>query len=194
MHKIIMISGKQGSGKTTLTKELLRYFKSRKIPALELRFAATIYKIHDAALEVMDNLGFETMKIDGELLQYLGTEWGRKRFGESVWVDAVKRQIAEHVEPTVFIISDCRFRNEFDAFPEALRVRLTCPQGERERRAEKWRDNVQHPSEIDLDNYAESEKFDIYLDTFSLDTIGCATLVMAKLDKSNWVERRALPK
>ncbi|MGH3628213.1 MAG: hypothetical protein ACRDRL_12350 [Sciscionella sp.] len=78
------------------------------------------------------------------VLQRLGTEVGRKFFGDNVWVDLA---LAKVTGPTVF--TDCRFPNEAAAI--------------RSRGGEVWRVKRPgfgpvnaHPSETGLDDYAFS--------------------------------------
>lgn len=190
--KIVMISGKMGSGKSTLTRKLLE-LENQRGPAMELRFAEAIYDMHDFCRDYLKNCGIKVPDKDGKLLQLLGTDWGRASYGENVWVDIVKNSVihAEGFSPQqLIVISDCRFMNEFDAFPEALRVRLVCGEDTRKNRAESWRENTQHPSEIDLDQYSFDKRFDLYIDTEKVDSNAAATLVRAQLDKNVWMEKR----
>ena len=197
MMAIVLLSGKQGSGKTTLSSRLFArfYVKRPEIKVIEIKFAEAIYAMHDKCLELMRTYGVETPEIDGRLLQLLGTEWGRKHYGEDVWVNVLRNKIESLVRYNpegqwLFVVSDCRFKNEFDAFPEALRVRLVASEEVRKERAEKWRETVNHPSEIDLDEYSAAGKFDLYLDTERTPIEGCLSLVLAQLEKGSWVERR----
>lgn len=140
-------------------------------------------------------------KKDGPLLQFLGTEWGRKTYGDAVWVNALRGRVEieklkrnNDAARLITIISDCRFENEFDAFPEALRIRLVCSEAERKLRAEMWRENTQHPSETGLDLYAAHGKFDLM---FNTEDPACtpehmATLILAQLDKDCWIDKRGL--
>lgn len=68
----------------------------------------------------------------------------------------------------VILVEDMRFKNEFDAFnntPDVLRIRLHCEREIRKQRASMWRETDTHPSEIDLDEYAEQGLFDMYFNT-----------------------------
>ncbi len=193
--EIVLISGKMGSGKTTLAKELL-IRASNKWVVHNLIFAGSIYELHDVVVAKMKswNIPLPGAK-DRKLLQLLGTDWGRTVLGENVWVDVVKQKIGislEYIRNTqaLFIISDCRFRNEFDAFPDALRVRLSCKEDVRKSRAESWTDTKTHASEMDLDEYASTGKFDLYIDTKSVGVKGMTELVLAQLDKGSWREKR----
>ena len=122
------------------------------------------YELHDVCLPLLKKYGIRdaTMKKDGELLQVLGTEYGRKLLGDDVWVKVLKRRVDYwlRVEPHLIIIDDCRFENEHDAFPDALRVHLECSEYMRKSRCSYWRTNTDHPSEIGLDNYRARGRFD----------------------------------
>lgn len=207
-NKTIIISGKQGSGKTTLANNLSRSLKSRMgYDVIHLTFAETIYKIHDFALQELKNCGIERDLVkDGYLLQLLGTEWGRQTVDEDIWVKCVLGKIKKDREiyadsigdlknyksnGLIHIISDCRFKNEFIYFPDALRVRLTAPEEMRKARCSMWRDSTGHPSETDLDKFSENGYFDIYQDTVQASEAHVTTTVLAQIDKNNWKEKRS---
>lgn len=172
MNKIILLSGKQGSGKTTIMNTLSTHFKAEGHRVVPVIFADTIYRIHDFAIDLLKQRGIERPLVkDGKLLQLLGTEWGRQTIGENVWVDCLKGEIAAHEKeltgeevPTIFLVSDCRFKNEFDGI-EAFKVRLEASKEVRKARCSQWRDNDTHPSEVDLDEYSRLSKFHCYVDT-----------------------------
>lgn len=194
-HKILLISGKQGSGKDTLANQLIHHFQHHgNVNAQTFKFAEVIYKIHDFALNYMEALGFKiTEEKDGPLLQYLGTEWGRKRFGHDVWVRTAMRRIDSwqkeqekilEVDETLAIITDCRFTNELEGFPDAYKIRLECAEEIRkERRGFTWRDNVNHPSEVDLDWCVEAGKFDLVIDTGVVTVSGMLTRAQELLSR-----------
>lgn len=172
---VILISGKQGSGKTTLQRALqAELYKTKGNLVMRINFADELYKIHDFAVNRLKHFGVIDKKVvkDGKLLQILGTEWARLSINTNVWVDIVKSRIKtiedlnkDHNGRCYFIIGDCRFKNEFDAFPDALKIRLIAPKEVRKNRAESWRDNDAHPSEIDLDEYEKAGKFDLVFTT-----------------------------
>lgn len=171
---ILLISGKQGSGKTTLMENLRRQFAASGYRTHNLIFADTIYRIHDFAIQLLKERGIERDIVkDGKLLQLLGTEWGRATIDENIWVKCLEGQMRNILErgkdhnhsPNIFFISDCRFQNEFDGVPGAFKIRLEASREVRKERCSQWRDNDTHASEIDLDGYAAEGKFDCYVDT-----------------------------
>ena len=176
-----------GSGKTTLANDITPLLQQDGYAVHSVIFAQTIYDIHDFALQLLEDRGVSRDIIkDGPLLQLLGTEWGRQTIDQNIWVKTTRGLIDQlrknHKDlKNIFLISDCRFRNEFDAFPDALRVRLECPEDIRKARCSAWRENTQHPSEIDLDNYSESNKFDLKLYTNTSKSDKLAKIVTERL-------------
>ncbi len=170
MKKVIVISGKQGSGKSTLAKMLQNHFDLLDYSTQVLKFADTLYAMHDACLPILKAHGIrpESMEKDGELLQILGTEYGRKLLGEDVWAKALMKRLKDFQEITrnsLAFVDDCRFPNEFDILKDqAVLIRLNCSTEVRKERCSYWREKI-HESEIALDEYAEQGKFDIYIDT-----------------------------
>lgn len=192
--KVILISGKQGAGKTTLANMLqknLMNYTSTKVEMLA--FADTLYRMHDFCLGVLSDSGFDRgLKKDGELLQWLGTEWGRK-IDKDIWVKIVQTRINRIMSNTwaennIFIISDCRFENEIDNFPDALKIRLTASEAVRKPRCSYWRENSNHPSEVGLDAYESQEKFDLVYDTGKESTATIAVDVIATLRSMNFMQ------
>ena len=161
---IILISGKQGSGKTTLTQSLVTSLQNEGHLVQCLKFAGTIYAMHDLIRDYGRSLGLNIPDKDGRLLQLLGTEWGRSTLGENVWVDALRAQIGKS-EADYILIDDCRFPNELDVVPKEQRVaiRLDAPSHVRKARCPAWRDTDKHPSEAALDGYME--RFDTVINT-----------------------------
>ena len=182
MKPLILVSGKQGSGKTTLITELR---KQRKVATV--KFADPLYEMHEFILNKMQTWTGEPRIVkDGALLQLLGTEWGRKHRGDNVWVDICKKKIdllRQASLAEIIAIDDCRFENEFDAFPDALTVRLECPEEVRKQRMEHgWRDNTSHASETGLDKYAKDGKFDLVIPTDRISARESAKLILEALE------------
>lgn len=155
MKQVILISGKQGSGKTTLSNNLKMLLLEEKKHPFVIKFADVLYEMHDSIWRIMNKYGQQlNAKKDGKLLQILGTEWGRDHIHQDIWVNIAKYRANQFVSMSpenVVIIDDCRFPNELEAFPEAFKVRLEAPTDIRKARCEAWRDNESHLSETALD-------------------------------------------
>lgn len=194
----ILLSGKQGSGKTTLAELLVaELHKEKNTRVFHLRFAEGIYRMHDFARSLLESRGLAhppgKESKDGDLLQYLGTEWGRNQYGQSVWVDFTLATIQRLTEiegklfdKLYFVISDARFPNEFNAFSSGLRVRLVASEACRKERAEMWRVNTNHLSETALDDFANDGLFDLYLDTEQMGPRACAADIIDALQKKGF--------
>ena len=202
---IAMISAKQGGGKTTLAQEIQKAVlaSGKRIPVKELIFAGPIYEMHDACRKILVDAGVDPIHEvkDGYLLQMLGTEWGRNTISEDVWVRVIQgrmKRFADIVaesnsEGGIAVIPDLRFENEFHAFPDALRVRLECPEEVRKERVMKtsmWRNTTNHPSETSLDLFAARGKFDLYFDSENQPSEEIACHVLEALDRNDWLSRR----
>ena len=199
MIDIVLITGPQGSGKSTISDELVRQSKLLKYDGVkQIKFAEPLYVLHEFILNKMEGwTGTPRVPKDGPLLQLLGTEWGRERLGQDLWVDIARREIAKYAEmfsssKNLVIIDDGRFPNEFDRCEDALRVRLECPEDVRKARCPAWRDNTKHLSEIALDEYAAAGKFDMYLNTAGDDLQHCVALIGAQLQKKSWASKRKI--
>lgn len=182
--KIVLISGKQGSGKTTLQKALQDEWRSRGYASHVLNFADVIYSMHYAVLNIL-NQYWPDRKIvkDGPLLQLLGTDWGRKTIDDNIWVKILKHKLSTFSPSSrsLIIVGDCRFKNELDGI-EALKIRLECDRESRKKRCEAWRENEQHPSEIDLDDYVHIPgKFDLIFNTGTQSVEHCLRVTLGKL-------------
>ena len=120
-------------------------------------------KLHEFALYPRD-----TIK-DRRLLQELGTNYCR-RIDPDIWVRALKNRL----DPDeAYVITDCRFPNEFDAFPGFISVFLACPDEERHSRI-RLRDGLAldpvmeaHRDNHESESYIESlgDKCNLWLDT-----------------------------
>lgn len=191
---IILLSGKQGSGKSSIQKELSEQLRKRESNfVITLNFADILYEMHDAVLSILHKY-IEPRKIvkDGPLLQLLGTEWGRNTISDNIWVYLLKKKIGimsltlKEYKNAFFIIGDCRFDNEFDAFPDkdlpnVLKIRLVASEDVRKIRCSMWRENSTHISEIALDKYYNENKFDLCLDTETCTVIKCVEVIMDNL-------------
>ena len=167
MKNIILISGKQGSGKSTLSSGLFCTLSGVGVRVAVLKYASPLYEMQEAIRRVATKYEIPFDKKEGRLLQWLGTEWGREIKGYDTWVNAAKVS-AWQSDRDWIVFDDCRFENEFDAFPDAYTIRLACSRDLRKYRAEGWRDSEDHPSETGLDSYEAAGKFHLYLSTGSM--------------------------
>ena len=167
--RIFILSGRQGSGKTTYAKYLQAFLgiDNTKI----LKFAEPLYALHDRCLPLLKEYGVrpESMTKDGELLQVLGTAYGREKLGQNVWVEIVARRAKQWLDQRdshFVIIDDARFENEIDVFrADANLIRLIAPESVRKARCSYWREDTNHPSETSLDAYERDKKFDVEMKT-----------------------------
>ena len=176
---IILISGKMGSGKTTVARDLqIEILKRGFVPRM-LKFADPLYQFHDEirsmlkSIDPKNTINYDYGKKDGNLLQLLGTEWGRTYIDENVWVKLLMSRVHQMPTNHIKIIDDCRFRNEL-LIPKTMAektgekivsIRLECDVEIRRKRCTMWRDKDNHPSETDLDDYARRPFFDYVFNT-----------------------------
>lgn len=120
--RIIGISGKMHAGKTTVAKYLVEHYGYNRI-----RFAGPLKNMLYA-------LGLNEREVDGDLkevpcdklcgktprwaMQSLGTEWGRKLIGDSIWTDAWKRFASDLGGEAHIVVEDYRFPNECELIHE----------------------------------------------------------------------------
>lgn len=165
---IILINGKQGAGKTTVSALLeKRYSEKAKV----FKFAKTIYEISDSVESIFAKKGIALSKNQlASLKQIVGTEWGRNKISENIWADLTKNEVNAFLKEypdSIAIIDDLRFPNEIDVFKDqvVVKIRLDAPEEIRKQRAEKWREDVNHLSEVALDDY---DDFDYRFDTYKM--------------------------
>lgn len=165
MRRVILISGCQGSGKTTLANDLKLLLIEKLYHPVLTKFAAPLYILHDTIKEVLTKCRINVKQIDGTLMQLLG-EHIRKTYGEDTFLNIVEAEIlnAMFVTRAIVVVDDLRYLNELEVWDrnDCVLVRLECPEDIRKSRAEKWRDNTGHKSEVELSNY---KGWDIKLDT-----------------------------
>ncbi len=181
--RIVLLSGHQGAGKTTIAQAVKKKFIRYSLQAAAVyKFAEPLYSIHAEVQKIMEGYGFGWKGIDGKLLQVLGTEWGREKDPDLWCKIAASRFKNADFLPAVVLFDDCRFYNEFVAFDkqgyeQVLKVRLECPEAIRRIRAEKWRNDTQHQSETELDD----EVFDLWIDTDETTIDQAAVLILHEL-------------
>lgn len=189
---VVMISGKQGSGKSTITAKLrlLCQRRTKTWAASEVIFAGPIYEVHNYRRDLFRKYGLKMDEKDGPFLQDLGTKHGRERLGENVWVKIAENKIFQEIEKlhkdgfqrASFFISDTRFPNELNLASEwknSIKVRLEAPEVVRKQRCPAWRDRTDHPSEVSLDGC--HELFDMVIDTHRFDADQAADQIFQRL-------------
>jgi hypothetical protein len=122
---IIGLCGLAGSGKDAVAAILSRRWRFASIA-----FAGPIY----AAVSQITGLGPDQMKDRGskerdipwlgksprELLQTLGTEWGRQMVNEDIWIKIAMRRASEYEREGWHVaITDVRFENEAETIRHA---------------------------------------------------------------------------
>lgn len=161
--RIILISGKKGSGKTTLSNALkarlleeLTYgvsfkFWQKKVPAVQVfKYADALYEAHHKVWDIVDRYKIIPREEKSrDLLEMLG-DFGRAR-DVSLWAK-ITRGAVDASESPFILIDDLRYPSEMDAMPaNAIRIRLECPEEIRKTRC-VWGDGSAHSSETSLDD------------------------------------------
>lgn len=94
---------------------------------------------------------------DRKLLQFLGTEWGRKTIDNDLWVDLMEERLARlSTNDLTCICTDCRFPNEWDVLKKFGCDFYKVVRLERERVA-SGATNLTHESETSLDHIPDNE-------------------------------------
>lgn len=139
----IGISGKMGSGKTTLTNNLIKALSNLTIDVVSL--ATPIKDLQDTIYEQLDMI-MKSPK-DRDLLIALGM-WGRGK-DPDFWLKNAEK-LFRRSSADIVICDDVRFQNEADWFNEyGLLLRI-----EGEQRGSNVDTNLlRNPTEIALDNY-----------------------------------------
>lgn len=172
--KIIGVSGKLGTGKDYVVENfIVPYLHSKGLSTSIVAFADQI-KINAATqnnLPIMEMYGDKTPEIR-KMLQIAGTEEGRNKFGEDIWIRYLQnlitlRSLRDKID--VFIITDCRFLNEAEWIKQdsGLLIRINAPDRNSQRLNNESHGDPElrimiskHPSEISLDDYVFSHVID----------------------------------
>jgi len=157
--KIIAISGKQGSGKTTLANAIEKSLEGKELK--RMKFADGVYQLHNSVLTDLKyfkkytKINIDDNTKNGSLLQVLG-QWTRDNIDDKYWVKYIHGRIKtlnDH-NTDYIIIDDLRYENELKMLNlfDTTFIRLYCDESIRKERTESWRDNTNHESETGLDN------------------------------------------
>jgi len=164
---ILGISGKMGSGKDFMVENVIvPFFSQRGLRVSQVCFADQL------KVEVASKFNFPLEKMFGDKtpeirnkLQIYGTEEGRDKYHPDIWINATECWIKlRHMrgEADVFVIADCRFKNEAAWFEcnNNLLIRLNAADRTAQRMQvdsggdqEVYEKIKNHRSEIDLDNF-----------------------------------------
>jgi hypothetical protein len=166
---LVAVSGKLGSGKDYITENFV-------IPSLKRRGLSNISRMAFAdhikvVVSSEMDIPIEECLISNKTpevrrkLQIKGTEEGREKHGEQIWVNTLERwvrlrQIRDNVE--VVIITDCRFKNEVQWVEDnnGLVIRINAPERNGMALDKVCNSDMtirksiaEHKSETDLDSY-----------------------------------------
>lgn len=157
---IIALSGKLGVGKDYIASNIIaQYFG--EFNCAFVGFADHI-KVNAAArlkVPISDMYGKKTPEIR-KMLQIAGTEEGRDKYGEDIWINTLKNWIDlrySRDKTRIFIITDCRFKNEarWIESQNGILIRINAPDRNKIKLSEENDTGAisTHPSETDLDDY-----------------------------------------
>ena len=89
-------------------------------------------------------------------LQKMGTENGRDKFGQDIWIKTLDTWIKIYHERGVerFIITDLRFKNEYDYLKEknAKIIKIDAPNRQKENLKDENKEILNHRSETELND------------------------------------------
>jgi len=115
MEKLIALTGSACSGKTTVAKELARFGYTRSkfsqtLKSMLLQIPGVTEAMTEGDQKELPQriLGGRTPR---EVMQTLGTEWGRDLVAKTIWLDSWERSIEGL---TNVVVEDLRFPNEAD--------------------------------------------------------------------------------
>lgn len=160
---IIGLSGKMGVGKDYIARNVIQPFIESRFPkerCINLAFADqlkinTIMNYNVPFTSVFINKNDKTRN----LLQKEGTENGRHKFGEDIWIRYTQNWIDVWKSRgfSTFLLSDVRFCNEIDWIHKqgGVVIRIEAPKRSKvkfEQEFGQCNNECSHQSEIELDN------------------------------------------
>ena len=122
MIKLVALTGAAGSGKSTVAKYLSEGRHSHygsNVPFVRTKFSGTLKKmlmqIPNVTIDMIEGkLKEEPQELFGgktprEVMQTLGTEWGRDYVYSKIWLDSWERSVCDL---TYVVVEDLRYLNE----------------------------------------------------------------------------------
>ena len=172
----IAISGKMGSGKTTLADELLKQVlehSPNESYASKVSLATPVKQVaYDYFLMPSDEK-------DRELLQQIGQQF--RQIKNSVWVDLLLNHVQGLSDTTsceLAICDDMRFQNELTTLKDDgwFTIRLTVDEEEQKRRLEKsygevWTTHWENRNEISETDLDDTEGFNLTFHNLPLEDV-----------------------
>lgn len=159
MTILIGITGKFGSGKSEVCNIIKNICGPNNVGVI--KFADPIYELSKM---IYEHLGIHNKK-DRKLLQFIGTDWGRKR-DIDIWVDIFAKNLSEMRRfYNVLLCDDLRFLNEYNFLKKEgfNLVKIDRPDNNIEY---SNGGDLNHESEFGLDSI-EKEDYDYYLENNS---------------------------
>ncbi len=163
----IGISGKMGVGKDYIVNNNLSKLYDKNI-IISFADMIKINLMVNNNIKLNELYGNKTPEIR-QLLQYEGTENGRDKYGEDIWIKYVKCWGELYLSRgyKYIIITDVRFKNEYEFIKNnnGIIIRIEAPNRNEQRlrnessNEEEYNKIKNHKSEIDLDNM----QFDIII-------------------------------
>lgn len=174
MKLLIGISGKLGSGKDFInTNVIIPVLEKLQKKYLHINFADQI-KINVMIKNGINYTDVYEMKTEHsrQLLQKEGTDIGRT-FDKNIWVNYLDNWINVYNNRNIstFVISDCRFTNEFEYVKNSggIMIKVIAPERNNKRLLQESNGNKEiynkistHRSECDLD-LLTNDKFDMII-------------------------------
>lgn len=154
--RIIGISGKMHSGKTTVSDMICDQLLMSQYYPKTIKFADPLYKMQKA---VYDIAGIDLPKTkDRKLLQWLGTDWGRG-IDENIWLNLWRKDTRSYLlkfaenKLGVVIADDVRFNNEAQLIREmgGAIINIEADDETRKSRAPETFQGTSHSSESGID-------------------------------------------
>ncbi len=156
----IGISGKMGVGKDYIVNNYLSNLYEKNIIISFADMIKINLMVHNN-IKLNELYGNKTPEIR-QLLQYEGTENGRNKYGEDIWIKYIKSWGELYLSRgyKYIIITDVRFKNEYEFIKNnnGIIIRIEAPNRNEQRlrnessNEEEYNKIKNHKSEIDLDN------------------------------------------